>query len=181
MRITVLVAAFAVLTVVLAPRFADRPRAAPQHPLVFVSEFGDPIGQGRTLAFDTVTSSPVGRNAVRVLTGDEGGGRQYELTLRATPGTALRPGVYSVAGPGGPWLHFGGDGRRCDRVDGRFEIESIRFGPGGAVEHLRANFEQRCNGGSATLWGEVTLDEPPGGRQRFKPGTVSGEAAADRG
>lgn len=164
MRITVPIAAFAVLVVAIGPRMGGTPVALPGSSLVFVSEFGDPIGEGRTLSFDGIETARDGRDAVRVLADDGLGGPRYELRLQAADGKPLRPGMYAVEGRprgGAPWLHFSGNGRACDRVDGGFEIEAIRFAPDGRVEHLRAKFEQRCNGSSAPVRGEVTIHDTP--------------------
>lgn len=60
-----------------------------------------------------------------------------------------------------PGLEFWGNNVRCQSLQGRFEIDEIRFGAFGYVERLRAHFEQRCDGSPAALWGDVIIDNPP--------------------
>lgn len=164
MRITVPVAAFAVLVVAFGSRMTGGSSLPAGSTLVFVSEFGEPIGQGKTRSFDAVAASHANSNAVRILASDPvGGSPGYELMLRAPDGQKLRPGEYVVdgtPGPDEPGMHFRGDGRSCNRIEGRFEIEAVTFGSDATVEHLRAKLEQRCNGTSATLWSDVTVHHP---------------------
>jgi hypothetical protein len=175
MRIPVPLAACAALAVAFGPVAANEARAPCKSSLAFVSEPGDPIGRGKTRLFKAVTTARISENTVRVLVNDDSdAGPYYELTLQAPEGQKLRPGVYVVDGTPSanePRMHFGGNGRWCDRVEGRFEIESIRFEAYGYVEKLRANFEQRCNGRSATLWGDVIVqnpDKPPAMRAKLR-------------
>lgn len=163
MRFPTPVAACAVLVVAFSPVAANEARAPCKSSLMFVSEPGDPIGRGKTRSFKVVTTARISESTVRVLVNDDRDAPYYELTLQAPEGQRLRPGTYVVDGTPAasePRMHFGGDGRWCERVEGRFEIESIRFAAYGYVEHLRANFEQRCNGSTATLWGDVIVNNP---------------------
>lgn len=180
MRIPVPVAACAALFVAFSPIAASEARAPCKSSLAFVSEPGDPIGRGKTRSFKAVTTARISENTIRVLVNEDSeSAPYYELTLQAPKGQPLRPGVYKVDGTPAenePRLHFGGNGRWCDRVEGRFEIESVRFGAYGYVEKLRANFEQRCNGRTATLWGDVIVgnpDKPPAMRAKLR---IEGEA-----
>jgi hypothetical protein len=133
--------------------------------LAFVSEPGDPIGQGATHSFTDATTARQSQNQILVTARD--GTSEYQLVLRAPEGQPLRRGVYEAAvlaswdAPADrPAMHFYGDNRGCGTVDGRFEIEQIRFGAFGYVEKLEASFEQRCNGSGATLWGDVIVNNP---------------------
>lgn len=175
MRIPVPVAACAAFVVAFSPIAASEARAPCKSSLAFVSEPGDPIGRGKARSYKAVRTARVDENTVRVLVNDGSEtAPYYELELRAPQGRKLRPGIYTVDGTPSanePRMHFGGNGRWCDRVEGRFEIESIRFAAYGYVEQLKANFEQRCNGRSATLWGDVVVnnpDKPPAMRAKLR-------------
>jgi hypothetical protein len=175
MRIPVSVAACAAVFVAFSPIAAGEARAPCKSSLSFVSEPGDPIGRGKSRTYKAVRSARITENTVRVIVNEDSEtAPYYELELQAAEGQKLRPGVYVVDGTPSasePRMHFGGNGRWCDRVEGRFEIESIRFAAYGYVEHLKANFEQRCNGKSATLWGDVMVnnpDKPPAMRAKLR-------------
>lgn len=177
MRLTAALAAFAVLVVAFGPRPGGGSNAPAESTLVFVSEFGDPIGQGRTRSFNAVATAYAAGQSVRVQLHDEGSGdgalasAPYALVLQAPAGEALRPGVYTVDGTlaaGEPRMHLRGGGRSCDRIEGRFEIQSIELAPDGSVEQLSARFEQRCNGAFATLWGEVFVRGQHDADQRIR-------------
>lgn len=152
--------------IVLSSGPAQRADAQPRpSSLAFVSEPGDPIGQGQTRSFSDVTTARQSQNQTEVIASD--GTSEYRLVLRAPEGEPLRRGVYEGAvlaswdAPGDrPAMHFYGDNRGCDSVDGRFEIEQIRFGAFGYVQTLKGHFEQRCNGSGATLWGDVIVNNP---------------------
>lgn len=175
MRIPVPLAASAALAVAFSPLAASEARAPCKSSLAFVSEPGEPIGRGKSRTYKAVSTARIDETTVRVIVnGDGEAGPYYELELQAPKGQALRPGVYVVDGTPSakkPRMHFGGNGRWCDRVEGRFEIESIRFEAYGYVEHMEANFEQRCNGKRATLWGDVIVhapDKPPAMRAKLR-------------
>lgn len=174
MRIPVPVAACAALFAAFGPVAANEARAPCKSSLAFVSEPGDPIGRGKSRVFKAVTTARASENVVRVFVNDDREGPFYGLSLRAPKGKRLRPGVYVVDGTPAanePGMLFYGNNRSCDRVEGRFEIKSIRFAAYGYVEQLRANFEQRCNGKSATLWGDVIVnnpDKPPAMRAKVR-------------
>lgn len=175
MRIPVPLAVCTAFVVAFGPVAANEARAPCKSSLVFVSEPGDPIGRGKTRSFKAVSTARISENEIRVLVNnDSDAGPYYELTLRAPGEQKLRPGVYVIDGTPAanePQMHFGGNNRWCDRVEGRFEIEAIRFAAYGYVEQLRANFEQRCNGKTATLWGDVIVnnpDKPPAMRAKLR-------------
>lgn len=162
MRIPISAAVTTALVVAFGPLAAGEAKAPCRSSLVFVSEPGDPIGRGKTRSFKAVTTARINENRVLVKVNDKSD-PYYELELRAPKGQRLKRGVYVVDGTPSdnePFMHFGGNGRWCDRVEGRFEIESIRFAAYGYVEEMRVNFEQRCNGRSATLWGDVIVKNP---------------------
>jgi hypothetical protein len=56
--------------------------------------------------------------------------------------------------PGHPGLDVSGDGRGCNTVTGRFEVEDLQ-GPTSAPSSFTATFEHHCEGGASALRGCV--------------------------
>lgn len=129
----------------------------------YVSEPGDPVGLGQSMSLSQVTASHFFGDVSVAGTGSDGG---YALSLRAPDGQTLGVGVYenaragSASDPALPYLEFRHDERRCEAAGGRFEITDIATDPSGYVERLSVNFEQRCAGSTATLWGQVDIVKP---------------------
>lgn len=133
---------------------------APQRSLAYISEPGDPIGQGRSATamprFDYARADAIYMSAFDGTTG-------YNLSLVPADGQRLQVGRYEDARggtqtvPGLPVLEFTSD-TACEGSTGRFEITRLVFDEAGQVVSLRANFEQRCTGAAGALWGDVALD-----------------------
>lgn len=141
------------------------PALAQASSLSFISEPGDPIGQGQALTLTEVETARISESHISVLASNAD--QWFYLILTAPEGETLKRGRYEdatvvasepVAGPG---LLFYGNNIACESIEGRFEIDEIRFAAFGYVERLRAHFEQRCDGSPATLWGDVIVDNPP--------------------
>ncbi|GHA72371.1 hypothetical protein [Cognatilysobacter bugurensis] len=132
----------------------------PQRSLAYVSEPGDPIGQGRsgTALPRFLYAKPDG---VFVAAWD--GEVNYELVLVPPAGQRLQRGSYEDARggtettAGHPVLEFRSN-EVCEGSRGRFQIDDIAYDDAGKVTRLRANFEQRCVGASGSLWGDLALD-----------------------
>lgn len=134
--------------------------------LTFISEPGDPIGMGQELTLTDVRTGRAGES--QILLEASNAEQWFYLVLTAPAGETLKRGKYedvvlpsvsrTLAQPG---LNFYGNDGACESVEGRFEIDEIRFAAFGYVERLRAHFEQRCDGSTATLWGDVIVDNPP--------------------
>jgi hypothetical protein len=60
----------------------------------------------------------------------------------------------AFASPGHPGIDIGGDGRGCNMISGKFQIETLTA-TGATVSSFTATFEQRREGGSAALRGCV--------------------------
>src|SRR4029078_2921535 len=84
-----------------------------------------------------------------------------ELQLAAPQGQQLAPGTYQsetrypFQAPTVPGLTFDGDGRGCNVLSGKFTIVGIVYGTDGAVQQLRVDFEQHCEGGGPALRGTI--------------------------
>ena len=58
------------------------------------------------------------------------------------------------ASPGHPGIDISGDGRGCNTITGRFQVDTLTV-VGGQLMELLASFEQHCEGGFAALRGCV--------------------------
>jgi len=54
-----------------------------------------------------------------------------------------------------------GEGRGCNQLTGRFEVQEALFGPSGEIWAFAATFEQHCEGADAALFGEIRVANPP--------------------
>jgi hypothetical protein len=136
--------------------------------LSYESDPGDYVGAGqsRTLVlrgaeFSATIDGSGGQLHFRM---PPSGGTWWDLYLFAPTGQALTPGLYDLAeraafhAPAQPGLDFGGSGRGCNKVTGRFLVNEAVFGPGNTVQRFHARFEQHCEGASAALRGQIWID-----------------------
>jgi hypothetical protein len=137
--------------------------------LYFVSRPGEFIGggQSRTIsASDTPINAGVDcyENRIEVKVGTFP--QDWSLTLAAPLTTRLVVGTYESAQRypfqprGVPGLDFSGDGRGCNTLTGHFVVTEASYLPTGAIDRFRATFEQRCEGTSPGVSGEVQLVSP---------------------
>jgi hypothetical protein len=134
------------------------------------SEPGDWVGQGMEQLYTSPDSSFTGS-----LTG---GGTYFTATIAgpdshfwgvglAAPSEPLVVGSYEGAGtigiapPGTSALGVDGDGRGCNTVTGRFDVDELRRAISGDLLVFQATFEQHCEGGTAALYGRIRIENPP--------------------
>jgi hypothetical protein len=85
----------------------------------------------------------------------------WTLNLAAPNDEEIQPGVYEGAerfpfqNPNNPGLSFSGNGRGCNTLTGRFEVQEVSYDGSGNVLSLIADFEQHCEGGTPALWGSI--------------------------
>ena len=132
--------------------------------IFFDGDAGDYIHKGTdTIKLGTWRASPVSTDTITIHV-DPSDPKQglwwdLEFSSRAIP-AKLAPQVYEgaerapFASPGHPGIDLGGDGRGCNTISGRFQIETLEFS-GSALKAFTATFEQHCEGGSAALRGCV--------------------------
>jgi hypothetical protein len=138
--------------------------------LSYQSEPGDYIGQGLSDTFTLNASQfQVQLNASQSelrFSVPPSGGTWWSLTLKSAGGT-LAPGTYNQAArapfapAGAPGLDFSGSGRGCNRLTGRFLVQTAVFS-GTDVQRFHARFEQHCEGGSTPLRGQIWIDAAGG-------------------
>ncbi|MDP9420037.1 MAG: choice-of-anchor D domain-containing protein [Actinomycetota bacterium] len=136
---------------------------------------GPEVGALSAFYLDTEPDDPIGRGDTDVsldptATGDAshvyGGGffsdgSYYHFEIRAAAGQQLAPGVYEGArrfpSPGQPGFDVSSWGWACSDTSSRFVIDDISFGREGVLQTLAVRFEQRCNGWSGSLFGQVLV------------------------
>jgi PASTA domain len=179
LRAVVVLLAATALAAAVVPATAH---ASPTHAVVMLSDPGDWVGGGTPRIFHAGNSSiALGGNAGYVTVRVSGGtsGDYFDFDFAAPPGFALVPGYYVGAQrapfreAGRPGIDIGGSGRGCNTISGLFEVKDIATDAGGAVTRFWAVYEQHCEGGTAALYGEVKVGEPPSADPALvTPGTV---------
>lgn len=140
--------------------------------LTFTSDPGEYVGAGESHRY-TLADGVWNVRAVTTPTGAVNGvtvsirppqpiGWFWDLGMTAPPGQMLRVGAYEDArrlpfNGTQPGLDFGGSGRGCNGLTGRFEVLTLQIGPGNRLEQLHAIFEQQCDGAAAALKGELLV------------------------
>jgi PASTA domain len=144
--------------------------ASPSNSVVMLSDPGDWVGGGAQRIYHSGNASiSLGGSPGYVTVGVSGGnfGDYFDLDFAAQPGHALAPGYYVDAQrapfreAGRPGIDISGDGRGCNTIEGLFEVRDIAVDAAGAVTRLWIVYEQHCEGGTAALFGEVRVGEPP--------------------
>ncbi|HAJ59367.1 MAG TPA: hypothetical protein DCP31_08920 [Cyanobacteria bacterium UBA8543] len=138
--------------------------------LSFSSEPGDYIGAGASATFTRDDGyfrvSNNFDNGVSVSFSDFpfAGNNFWSLDLAPPGGTALAPGTYEAAtrfpfqAPSEPGLSFSGNGRGCNTLTGRFNVQNIAYDSYGEPARFQADFEQHCEGAKPALFGQVAFD-----------------------
>src|SRR4051795_3211834 len=143
--------------------------AAPSAVGTLFSDSGDWIGGGSQRLFQPSNSQiTIGGSAASLTVSVSGGtaGDYYDMDFAAPPGQTLVPGYYTHAQrapfreAGHPGIDISGSGRGCNEDSGLFEVRDIAFS-GSTLTRLWIIYEQHCEGGTAALFGEVRVGEPP--------------------
>lgn len=138
--------------------------------LYFNSEPGDYIGQGlkQTWTPEDGTFTATGSNTSNVVNIHFNGTSWWYLDFAAPSGEILQPGPYENAArypfqsPTKPGLSVDGDGRGCNELTGRFDVIEIAYTPEGKIDRFAADFEQRCDGAEAALFGSIRYNASTG-------------------
>ncbi len=138
--------------------------------LYFSSEADHAIVRGRTLDYSMQSASfqgSVGRSGgfIRVSVFPTDGPGPWMFTISAPLGEVFRPGTFAtvrLSDPQSNGADFSGDGRGCSGV-GTVTIHALSYDlRNGALNHLRASFEHRCEGATPRMLGELAyLADPP--------------------
>jgi hypothetical protein len=138
--------------------------------LYLIGDATDYVGAGVEQLYTSADSTF--RSSVSVV-GDEfsvdviqGAEHSWTVMLAAPSGDPLAEGEYrrvaraSFRPPGAPGLDVSGDGRGCNTIMGRFDVDELSFWPDGELRVLQATFEQHCEGRSAALYGRIRVEAP---------------------
>ena len=91
----------------------------------------------------------------------------WYVNIAAPRGIPLAVGSYEGAvrapfrPPGTPGLDVYGDGRGCNTLTGRFDVNQLSYTPSGDLSVFDATFEQHCEGAPAALFGRMRIDNTP--------------------
>jgi Putative binding domain, N-terminal len=153
----------------------------------FASQPGDWVGQGQTqILLPPASSFTATKNFDGGVSLTVSGANPQDLWLLdfAAPGDVpLAPGTYLLATrfpfqlPTSPGLDVSGEGRGCNRLNGQFTVLDVVYGAGDTIVSFAADFEQRCEGQAAAMFGSVRYNfvPPP---FTVSPGTIAAGAAA---
>jgi hypothetical protein len=75
-------------------------------------------------------------------------------------GSYVRAGRWPFASPGIPALSVDGDGRGCNTINGKFDVDELSFSPSGDLLVFQATFEQRCENAFNSLFGRIRIEVP---------------------
>ena len=135
------------------------------------SEPGDFVGQGMEQLYTSLGSAFAasltghGTYFTASVTGPEP--HIWHVGVAAASGEPLAVGSYEGVGPIGsplpapPELGVDGDGRGCNTVTGRFDVDELQRAISGDLLVFQATFEQHCEGGTAALYGRIRIENPP--------------------
>jgi hypothetical protein len=134
------------------------------------SQSGDYIGQGGEHLYTWADSGvygslPLGGSnfAGSIVQGNV---HWWSVDIRAPQGQALGVGSYirAMRAPfqlaGRPGLSVTGDGRGCNTLTGKFDIDELSYSTRGDLLVFQATFEQHCEGGPAALFGRIRIENP---------------------
>jgi HYR domain len=95
------------------------------------------------------------------------GSHFWSVSVSAPSGEPLAVGSYEGAGrapfvpPETPGLDVEGDGRGCNTLTGRFDVDEVERAISGDLLVFQATFEQHCEGSTAALYGRIRIENPP--------------------
>jgi hypothetical protein len=133
-----------------------------QFPLSYrqVSDAGDYVGGGGSKTYLNSTSLITVSGGATGFSLDVSGQRDWwNGSFSAPTGTTLTVGKTYPAARFSDATHagvdLGGDGRGCNSVTGSLTIQALELDAAGRIAHLRAVFEQHCEGGTPALRGTL--------------------------
>jgi hypothetical protein len=140
--------------------------------LSFTSDPQDFVGQGESRAYtlqNAVFRQSVGRSggfiSVAVQPMNQPVTAQWSLIIMAPTGQLITPGSYDTTRLNTSatyGLDFVGNQHGCNTEAGHMVIHSVEVGPDlMSLKHFRVSFENRCDGRSAALRGEVAVLADP--------------------
>jgi hypothetical protein len=128
------------------------------------SEPGDPVGLGASSQFTPADGIfLLARNGPGLQLAYQGSGHWWTANFIAPSPRTLAPGIYDFAArfdyqaPDQAGFEVMGDDRRCNKLTGTFRVRQVTY-DGTTPTSYWATFEQRCNGSSGAMRGEVRFN-----------------------
>jgi hypothetical protein len=143
---------FVVASLLLAARFA----CAQSNMVLFISQSGDYIGQGRTYATTNTGDFSISGGPTLITVGAFG----FDFYFAGPGGAALTVGVYlnSARWPfngSAPGLDISGNGRGCNTECGSFQVLELHTDGSGLVDRYWVTFSNKCECYNAPMTGEI--------------------------
>jgi HYR domain len=140
--------------------------------LYMYSEPGDYIGQGMEQLYTSADTSftaylPQGGGAFTASVIQGAYDHWWYVDVDAPSDEPLVIGSYENAerypfnSNGAAGLSIYGDGRGCNTLTGRFDVNDIQHASTGELLVFDATFEQHCEGGTPALYGRIRIENPP--------------------
>jgi hypothetical protein len=132
---------------------------------------GDYIGQGTEQLYTSADSSftaslPQGDSYFRASVIQGPYTHWWYVDIASRPGEPLAVGSYEGAVRAAfrgdsPGLDVSGDGRGCNTLTGRFDVNDVQYASTGELLVFDATFEQSCEGFMPPLYGRIRIENPP--------------------
>lgn len=119
------------------------------------SDRGDFIGQGQIQTFDSIVMTGLSSSFVSLRAGG------FDYRFKTADNEPFGLGVYEAATRypfndlSEPGLSVSGNGRGCNRLEGRFVVQEFETGQDDQVQTLAIDFVQFCENGGSGLYGWI--------------------------
>jgi DNA-binding beta-propeller fold protein YncE len=138
---------------------------------LYMNSQGDYVGQGREHLYTQFDSAvhgdlPIGGSWFSANVTPPNSVAWWSVNIVAPSGGALALGSYIRAArapfppAGAPGLSVDGDGRGCNTVNGKFDVDELSYSPRGDLLVFQATFEQHCEGNPSPLFGRIRIENP---------------------
>jgi len=132
---------------------------------------GEYIGQGRESLYTSFDSAvygalPLGGNHFNANVIQGSNVHWWYVDIAAPQGEPLALGSYiravryPFAPAGRSSLSVSGDGRGCNTITGKFDVNELSYSSRGDLLIFQATFEQHCEGGTGALFGRIRIENP---------------------
>ena len=138
---------------------------------LYMNSQGEYIGQGRESLYTSFDSAvygalPLGGNHFNANVVQGTNVHWWYVDIAAPQGEPLALGSYiravryPFAPAGRSSLSVSGDGRGCNTITGKFDVNELSYSSRGDLLIFQATFEQHCEGGTAALFGRIRIENP---------------------
>src|ERR1035441_8589475 len=147
-----LIPSILIASLLLAARLA----CAQSNMVLFISQSGDYIGQGRTYATTNAAAFSISGGPSLITVGAFG----FDFYFGGPGGAALTVGVYSNSAwwpfnGSAPGLDVSGNGRGCNTECGAFQVLELHADNTGLVDPYWVTFSNKCECYNAPMTGEI--------------------------